>query len=98
VRLPEGDRRPGSGSGGPAGAHAGQSAVIHGEPGTVDLTAAARYLLLLQDDQDLSLAAESAYFAGLDLWERLTGLEGQAALAYAHTVSTRATVAVLPPF
>jgi hypothetical protein len=90
-----GGERPGSGSG---GRHAGSPVAVHGEPGTVDLTAAARYLLLLQDDQDLSLAAESAYFAGLDLWERLTGLQGQVALAYARTLSTRTTVAILPPF
>lgn len=78
-----------------------------GGPAALDLTAAARYLLVCHTDQDTdgppdqlphATAAASAYYATLDLWEKLTGLEGEPALAYAREVAAHQTTAVVPPW
>jgi hypothetical protein len=82
-----------------------------GGPATLDLTKAAQYVLTCQVDAgDLDAyrdppphdrpfnGAESAYFAALDMWEALTGLTGDPALAYAQQVADTPTTAVLTPF
>jgi hypothetical protein len=91
-----GGRRSGSGSGGPRPAGTP-------EPATLNLTAAAGYLLTVQGYSDspgdqVDPELNAAYFAALDVWQALTGLEGDAALAYARAVAATPTTAVLTPF
>lgn len=73
-----------------------------GGPPTLDLTAAARYLLVCYDDRDEGPEvrwSSGAYFAALDMWQALTGLADDEALAYARVVAAgRQVTAVLPPF
>lgn len=74
--------------------------LVFSDPTTLDLSAAANWVLLI--DQDPNLGASHKVAARM-VWEALTGLGGADALAYAHRITDRSTydhrlIAVIPPF
>lgn len=66
-----------------------------GEPATLDLTAAAALVTIIHADPIMSDLAKTT---ARNIWACLTGLEGEAALAYARQVAATQTTAVIPPF
>lgn len=64
-------------------------------PATLDVTATAALVLVLHADP---IMAGSTRTAALHIWEALTGLDGETALAYAREVAGHQTTAVVPPF
>lgn len=70
-------------------------------PTSLDLSGAADYVLVCVadgTDPDATRSAESAYYAALDLWEKLTGLTGETALDYARAIRGTNQRAALIPF
>lgn len=64
-------------------------------PATLDLTAAAALVVVIHADP---IMGDLAKTTARNVWTCLTGLEGEAALAYARTVAAHQTTAVIPPF
>lgn len=80
--------------------HSGDAAPA-GSPATLNVSKAADYLMVCWEGyapKDSSRSEQVAYYAALDMWEALTGLTGDAALAYARTVrdGTKTTAALIP--
>lgn len=70
-------------------------------PDTFDLSGAADYVLVCladHDDDPNPDHGRASYYTALDLWERLTGLTGAAALDYARAIRETSTRATTIPF
>lgn len=69
---------------------------LHPDEPTLNLTAAAEWLLLIRADD--TLVRTASWTAALGLWEQLTGLTDEAAIRYALTVRDTPTRAAVVPF
>lgn len=70
----------------------------HLTPVSVDLSAAARAVIQTHVDRDLGKTGGACYYAAMDVWEALTGLQSDAALSYAREVAATNQRAAVCPF